>query len=240
MIRAICPYCGNQLEPPPSDIRLGPSCSVCEWSSSSRRSGRKGQLRATSDVSGSPTRASDAFMKLIPSPEIAQSLFAPILKLQKPRSLKRDPGVMRSFILVGVVVAMTAWLVNKGPAGIALDFTGAPYLFIFMIAAMWALTIMYITILLDSTKRNLLREGEVTIGRVVCQGRTASAPKQSSISIIYYAFVDNGNRAFIGRGRDYSDNIAEGAPVVVFYEPLDPSQNVALEGCNQTLLLPRD
>jgi len=84
------------------------------------------------------------------------------------------------------------------------------------------------------SKLRLLRLAEVTVGRVVCLGKTMGMAHGSE-SVISYAFLDGAGRAFIGQGIDYTDSLMEGAPIVIFYEALDPTLNVALE-CSRFMI----
>jgi len=79
----------------------------------------------------------------------------------------------------------------------------------------------------------LIRDGEVSVGRVVLQEYFTL--KSSSASLLHYAFVDSVGRGVLGEGRDRSGNIGDGAPLVVFYDPLDPNRNVALD-CSRICL----
>jgi hypothetical protein len=73
--------------------------------------------------------------------------------------------------------------------------------------------------------RSLLREGAITLGRVVRQdtGRYET-------STITYSFSDISSRAFSKIGTDYSKEYYEGMWVLIFYDSSDPRRNVA-DGC---------
>ena len=101
--------------------------------------------------------------------------------------------------------------------------------------------IALLPLLKDLFKQSLLRMGEATVGRVVYQ-LNSSRPfglGGGHSSLILYAFVNRGNRVFFGQAQDYSNNIGEGAAVVVFYDPVDPRQNALTDCCYLTVRVPR-
>lgn len=237
MSRAICPTCGSELELCRSKLELALSCSNCSWNSTGGR------------LSSSPSGACEAFMKMIPSSSEAHHLFSSILGLQKPRTLKwNSEFTARAFAEGGAVTI----LILLGCFGLFLGWrTGSIVDAILpMIISVLAfdLALGSATPYLGSlSKQNLLREGEVTVGRVVHQYRLSGSSKGSLYipgqkgrpgeSQIFYAFADRANRAFVGSGTDFSGNVGEGAAVVIFYNPLDPNQNVSTDCCYLTVRL---
>lgn len=73
----------------------------------------------------------------------------------------------------------------------------------------------------------LLQTGELAFGRVVHQETLHG--EDGDYGSVHYVFVDGANRGFIGQGTDNRGGLAEGAPTLVFYDPLDPNQNIALD-----------
>jgi hypothetical protein len=79
----------------------------------------------------------------------------------------------------------------------------------------------------DLSKRELIRSGEASVGRVIFQAQIGTG--RGSWICTSYAFLDTAGRGFIGQGRSYSDGLGTGAPLVIFYDPLDPKRNIALD-----------
>jgi len=85
---------------------------------------------------------------------------------------------------------------------------------------------VYFFLLPALSRQRLLRYGDVAVGRVVHQ---ELMQQSSSIkSVIFYAFVDGSKRGFIGE-RIAHWNVTDGAPIVVYFDPLNPHRNIALE-----------
>lgn len=225
MSRAICPTCGADLELSSFGTLL--CCFGCGWNSA--RGG---------GISGSPSGACESFAKLIPSPAEAQHLFSSILNLQKPRALKWNSAFTVRAVFAGTGLGVAIVL---GGLAVALARNGH------VVSGVSALALVIVVALFnaapflrDLSKWHLLQQGEVTVGRVVYQF-TKTGPwsgGSGDTSRIFYAFVDKANRAFVGRGADYSNNIGEGAAVVVFYDALDPNRNVSPDCCYLTVVLP--
>jgi hypothetical protein len=79
----------------------------------------------------------------------------------------------------------------------------------------------------ELSNRKLLSDGELAVGRAIHQ-ETVPAGK-NTWSAIFYAFADGANQGFIGNGQDSSDSLAKGAPIIVYYDSLEPDKNVAME-----------
>jgi hypothetical protein len=169
---------------------------------------------------------SDAFLKLLPSQEEARDIFSNVLNIEKPRPIKWNWRIRLTVAGVFLTVFAAVFLVGYFSLGSGNreDYPGAIVVMIFLV---WATALIGAPVIPDLANRKLICEGEIAVGRVVHQ-RTISRGR-SSWSSIHYAFVDSANRGFVDDGVDYSDTLGEGAPVVIFYDPLDPNQNVALE-----------
>jgi hypothetical protein len=72
----------------------------------------------------------------------------------------------------------------------------------------------------------VVKTGDATVGRVILQ-----IPGMH----VFYAFVDEKNRPFVGRGNRWWGKFAVGEPVVVFYDPADPDWNAAVPYCRYRL-----
>ncbi len=77
-------------------------------------------------------------------------------------------------------------------------------------------------------ERPLLAEGHLTIGRVVAQEATGRYNTGSSVTYSYHC-ADLGE-GYTARAADFSKELLEGMPVIVFYNPLDARKHVAM-GC---------
>lgn len=73
--------------------------------------------------------------------------------------------------------------------------------------------------------RALLIDGELALGRVTHQRTTGTKTRKSEVS---YEFTDAVGRTVTGRGYDWTKKYVENMPLIVFYEPRDPSQNVSI------------
>ena len=107
---------------------------------------------------------------------------------------------------------------------------------IVLILVGWACALIAFPVLPELPNGKLLREGELVVGRVIHQETFSGS--RDTWTVIFYAFADGANRGFIGKGRDYSDSLAHGAPVVVYYDPLNPERNVAMECSRLSVKVP--
>jgi hypothetical protein len=193
----------------------------------------RGDSRETTNNS---RKLPDAFAKLIPSHEEAEYLFSPVLHLPKPRSIRWSWLARVSTVLLLLFTAFAIWnAVSRGST----DQQGINRKGVLLMAVLLPSMVFGLQTMAGASNRKLLRMGEVTVGRVVCQ-ETLGEAQQRPFSSIIYAFVDGGNRPFVGQGTDLTQNLGEGAPIAIFYDPLDPSQNIALECSTSTVKLPHE
>lgn len=73
--------------------------------------------------------------------------------------------------------------------------------------------------------RPILEDGEFVLGRVTSQQDVGGKTRKSKIA---YEFNDALGRTWSGKGYDTTKAYKENMSLIVFYEPNDPSQNVAL------------
>ena len=161
------------------------------------------------------------FLKLIPSNEEAQYIFPSLLNIPTPRSIQWDWRIRLGAALLisfGALIGISLITTTK--------VSGNAFSSLMRIAVIVAIVLLFL--LPSLSNRTLFRNGDVAVGRVVYQ-QTTSGSRRHTWSVIFYAFVDRGNRGFIGQGTDLTESLAEGAPVLVYYDQLNPYKNVAME-----------
>jgi hypothetical protein len=176
---------------------------------------------STEGALGMPS-APVAFANLLPSREQAQDIFGVLLNVPKPRPLRWNWRIKLAVTLLAIVASLAIWipLASLGPE----DLKGAMTV-LFLLT--WVSAMVSFPVLSEISNRTLLASGELAVGRVVQQETVQQG--RSTWSAVFYAFVDGGNRGYIGRGTDFSDSLAPGAPVIVYYDALDPNKNIAME-----------
>jgi hypothetical protein len=92
-----------------------------------------------------------------------------------------------------------------------------------------AMLLLFAYIAITTTRRELrnrriIIEGEVTLAKVVGQETTGGRNPKSKIS---YVFKDRAGRLYEGSGYDSRRELYEEMPVVVFYDPANPSNSIA-------------
>jgi hypothetical protein len=105
-----------------------------------------------------------------------------------------------------------------------------------MIAAAWAVAVFAFPFVAELLNRKLLRDGKIAVGRVIHE-ETVSAGK-ATWSAIFYSFADSSNRGFVSGGNDFTNTLAKGAPIIVYYDPANPENNVAMECSRLQVKLP--
>ncbi len=192
--------------------------------------------KSTSLGSNGISAAPRAFAQLIPSRDEAEDLFSGILNVAKPRPVKWSWTQRAAMAVALLIAAIVVWIAYEALLGSREEETVG---FAVLFALIFYLTIeLRFPIAPAFSRLRLLRFAEVTVGRVVCLGKTMGGAHRSE-SVISYAFLDGAGRAFIGQGIDYTDSLMEGAPVVIFYDALDPTLNVALECSRFTIKVPK-
>lgn len=205
---AICPSCGSALDVISKGSGPRLSCASCGWTSGG--------------TCKSETSAPPAFLQLLPSLGEGQDLFANLLNSLKPRPLVADWRIKIALVVVAVSAASVIATVA--------DYANHPDVqatTLFLVLVLWIAAMASLQLLPELPRRRLIREGEISIGRIVYQQTVLQG--RTNRSFILYAFSDKLNRGWIGQGIDYSDSLAERAPVAIFYDPTAPEKNVAAE-----------
>ncbi len=157
---------------------------------------------------------------LDPSLQMLQSL-------PRPREvrfrLQGGSPIIIVFGLVAIVSAMAFAAMSSHPhSNRSPDFAFAfPLLFILLILG----TVLIVPYLQEKRNRPLVSDGEVTVARVTAQ-RTIQQGK-ASYSRIDYEFKTVSGQVVRNSCRDLTGLVFEDMTVPVFYDPLDPSKNVA-------------
>jgi ribosomal protein L37E len=152
-----------------------------------------------------------------------------LLMLRRPRTL-RLKAASRIFAVALLLFCVSAGYgifltVEKG--GGKADFTALPNLVPFaMIGLIWALIAitMFRSMLRD---RSLLSEGEIAVATVTAQSYAGGESRNSRIT---YEFKDAAGRTFSGKCTDRTRKIFEEMQTPVFYDPTNPTKNIALVG----------
>ncbi len=93
-------------------------------------------------------------------------------------------------------------------------------LFLVIFASLWLYELRR-----ELRNRPILANGEFALGRVTSQQDVGGRTRKSKIA---YKFTDAHGRTWTGKGYDTTKAYTENMAVMVFYEPNDPSRNVAL------------
>ena len=223
MKSALCPLCGSDLQLLRVSFRPALSCLACGWKSGSNL---KEEL---TDHAGAPT----SFLNLLPTGEEGRDIFGSLLNVPRPRPLRWTWHMKIAVTLLALAIALVIWVLASSSGKIENVNDDLSTLMIFLICFAVAVSFPLIP---ELSNRKLLTDGELVVGRVV---RVEAVQRgRKSWSIIFYAFADAANRGYIGAGKDFSDSLAQGAPVVVFYDPLNPRKNAALESSRLGVRLP--
>lgn len=239
MSRALCPNCRARIEPVSSGSKCTLSCRACGWNWVPARQ-RIQEFRELTTCEGdrSPKmersfREPVSFAEIIPSRQEAEYLFSPLLKVTKPRPIKWGWRLWVEITLALAILALSLRIAfvsfsdsQRKPA------TEVILLLLFLTAAF----VVGMSFIQEMPRLELLRTGEIAVGRVVSQRRIEQY--EGWFSVVVYAFVDERKRPFVGQDVDCSKNLGEGAPVVVFYEAQDPNHNTVLEACRSTVQVP--
>ena len=211
MKSALCPVCGSVLEVILSSSDPGLSCPTCHWIFDS------GKTTGLPDGTAAPI----AFLEDLPSREIGQDIFGPLLTTVKPRSLLWNWRMKATAVLTVLIIAILIWIVPAHSVRGRFNDGGS-----ILILVCWVTALIALPLVPELSNRELLTDGEIAVGRIIYQ---IEQPGKDRRSAILYAFADGRNRGFVGRGFDISNSLGRGAPVIIFYDPLNPNKNVAME-----------
>ena len=155
--------------------------------------------------------------------------------IRRPRPL-RLKTVMRIFASVYVIilgsVAYAIFLVARSGA-VKLDSKSLanvlPFAIFLLIWSIVAFT-LFRSIVRD---RGLLSDGEIAVATVTSQSHAGGESRESRI---VYTFKDAAGRTFSGKCADRTRKVFEETQTPVFYDPANPSKNVALVGATYDLV----
>ena len=100
------------------------------------------------------------------------------------------------------------------------DFALFAVIFLVIFASLWLHELRR-----ELRNRSILANGEFALGRITFQEDVGGKTRKSKIT---YEFSDVLGRTWNGKGHDSTKAYTEHMSLMVFYEPDDPSQNVAL------------
>jgi hypothetical protein len=162
-----------------------------------------------------------AFLRALPSGEEARDAFPGIWNVPRPRPWRWDWNIGVSAALIIFFAGLLNWDLSHSKYYFAP--TGRVSLLIQGAGMAVAVVFFFLPAL---SKQGLLRNGDVAVGRVVHQELMQQSG--SVRSVIFYAFEDSSKHGFIGQRFAHWD-VVEGAPIVVYYDPSDPTKNIALK-----------
>ena len=159
-----------------------------------------------------------------------------LLMLRRPRTIRLKKSMGMFVIVYAVIlgsVGYAVFLVTARGGSKAGFHSLFPNLFpLAMFALIWAIFVatMFRSIVRD---RGLLIDGEIAIGTVTSQ---SYAGGESRDSRIVYEFKDAAGRTFSGKSTDRTRKVFEEMRTPVFYDPANPSRNIALVGATYDLV----
>jgi hypothetical protein len=173
--------------------------------------------------SGSQTN-SDGEVFISPADGIAGSDADPLRFSSRPRAVRMSwPGRLYA-IAVMAVTASIVWLISLSAPQLLHPPAGSVFTsFLGVGAFCWWLWSCVAFFRKRIRERNLFANGDIATGTVLWRRDGRYGPY-----IVYSFRTANGNSVQT-RCRDYSNDQFEQMPLHVFYDPIDPSRNVALE-----------
>jgi hypothetical protein len=174
-------------------------------------------------TSNAPGNGLEAFTKIIPTRGEVEAHFPGVLKASRPRSIAWTWRTWCTAVLLPAWMIMFPIVRQNSPGG-----------WVDLLIGFAVFCLIFGRLELHTYKEwKLLRTGESSAGRIVCQQATSNGRFVSSH--IFYAFLDAANRPFIGQSNDPSRKLKEGQPVIVFYRSSDPQQTVVIDGYDFTI-----
>jgi hypothetical protein len=204
----VCPNCGSNLEWTRTNTGTVFVCTQCDW------------------INAQSRRAASSFVALIPSTQEAQSLFGNVLSISRPRPMTWSrPSKIAATVLL-ICLCFDVWLLSHFHPH---SQRGVVNVLTLIVLASALPTSVCFPLLPEFSKTELIRSGEASVGRVILQVRIPRGRGNAYWMCTSYAFLDAAGRGFIGKGKSCNDGLGTGAPLVVFYDPLDPKRNIALD-----------
>jgi membrane protein implicated in regulation of membrane protease activity len=158
-----------------------------------------------------------------PIPKMAEIFCREIETLNRPRAISIEPSRIARWLSFLTLNSFLTWL---GVSEIAKN--GLSISFSTLVALVMLSVVAHTTFycarreLLD---RRLLMNGDSAVGKVLMQEMVGHRTK---VSEIQYEFNDRDGNRWHGSGEDTTREYFTGAPIVIIYEPSDPSRNVAV------------
>jgi hypothetical protein len=173
------------------------------------------------------SRAPDAFTKLIPPASESAGLLLSVLQLPRPRPVawtwRAWINTASLVLLADISIAYAYEFIRAGNDGAFVGLILLLHLVVFGVLVLGPLILTQLSV------GSVVRTGDATVGRVIWQ-----IPGNH----VFYAFVDQKNRPFVGRGNPWWGKVAGGEPVVVLYDPADPNWSAAVPYCRYRLRQP--
>jgi len=158
-----------------------------------------------------------AFAELIPSASESAGLLLSVLQLPRPRMVawtwRAWINAAALVVLADISIAYAYDLMRTGKEGELVGLILLLHLVVFCLLVVGPLVLTHFS------AGKVVKKGEATVGRVIVQ-----IPGMH----VFYAFVDDKNRPFVGRGNRWWGKFTTGEPVLVFYDPADPNWSAAL------------
>ncbi len=142
----------------------------------------------------------------------------------RPRQVKMSWAGRCYVVGVGSATLLGLWLLSMMVRALLHPSPGVAVKLVFSVAVyFWWCWICFAFL------RNRIQERSLFVNGEFATGTVANRSEGSEGAYIVYAFQAPSGRAFQNRVFDFSKNQFEQMPVHVFYDPLDPSRNAALE-----------
>jgi len=162
----------------------------------------------------------------------AQDLLARIVAIRRPRRIRMTLAGWRNATIYVSFLGLVAFALRA-----SFGDEGVDSFFWFGVLCLLSLIPAVGFVRRWRRERPLLREGEVCLGRVVGQ-QDEYESKYSRASRVTYSFhVPSMGRNITTAAKDASHSLYEGMPVIVFYDPVDPTNNVALKCSRHEVVL---
>jgi membrane protein implicated in regulation of membrane protease activity len=143
--------------------------------------------------------------------------------LDRPRSVGIAPSRIARWLLSLTVYSFLTWfgVSEIATKGLSISFSTLVALVMLSIVAH---TTFY-GVRRELLDRRLLMNGDSAVGKVLMQEMVGHRTK---VSEIQYEFNDHDGNRWHGSGEDTTREYFTGAPIVIIYEPSDPSRSVAV------------
>jgi uncharacterized protein (DUF983 family) len=195
----------------------------------------RSKSQKSAQMPGTTTTASPSFNTFNAPSNPVHASYERLQMLRRPRSIRLKTS-MRIFVAVYLIVLASATysiFIVAQRGGAKPGFTALPNLIpLVMFGLIWSIVAatMFRSILRD---RSLLTDGEIAIGTVTSQSYAGGENRESRI---VYEFKDAAGRTISGKCADRTRKLFEEMQTPVFYDPTNPTKNVALAGATYDLV----